>query len=164
MIFIRSAMVSDLAAVKALLRESWHHTYDATHGAEKIRQVTDEWHSLAALAANLKKPWSEFLVADSGEALRGVGFASQSSEDYTMIHHLYVAPDALGQGIGAQLLQEIFEAFPEAKSFRLEVDEANDKAVGFYKHFGFTEISRTANCGADGSNMPAIVMEKRSEF
>ncbi len=164
MIFIRSAMVSDLAAVKALLRASWHHTYDATYGAEKVRQITDEWHSIAALAANLKKPWSEFLVADSGEALWGVAFASQSSEDYTMIHQLYVAPDAVGRGIGVQLLQEIFDAFPEAKSFRLEVDEANDNAVGFYRNFGFTEISCIANCGSDGSNMPAIVMEKRSQY
>ncbi len=161
MIFVRSAMASDLSAVKALLRTSWHATYDGTYGAEKVRQITDEWHSLDALTANLEKPWSEFLVADSGEALHGVAFASQSSEDFTTIHQLYVAPDALGQGIGAQLLQEVFEAFPEAKSFRLEVDEANEKAIGFYEHFGFAEVSRTANCGKDGSNMPAIVMERR---
>ena len=161
MIFTRSAMQSDLAAVKALLLASWHDTYDATYGADKVRQITDEWHSLGALNANLNKPWSEFLVADSGAALHGMAFASQTSEDYTMIHQLYVAPDALGQGIGSQLLQEVFEAFPEAKSFRLEVDEANEKAIGFYKHFGFAEVSRTANCGADGSNMPAIVMERR---
>ncbi len=161
MIFVRSAMASDLGAVKALLRASWHATYDATYGAEKVRQVTDEWHSIAALSVNLKKPWSEFLVADSGEALHGMAYASQSSEEFTMIHQLYVAPDAVGQGIGTQLLQEVFEAFPEAKSFRLEVDETNEKAIGFYKHFGFAEVSRTANCGADGSNMLAIVMERR---
>lgn len=161
-VFIRSAMDGDLKAVQSLLRRAWHAAYDRIYGAEKITAVTADWHSLNNLSANLKKPWSEFLLADTGESLAGMAYASQSSEDFAVLHQLYVNPAQTGQGIGAQLLAECFEAFPEAKAFRLEVDEQNPDARRFYERHGFREIARTANCGKDGSGMPAIVMEKRS--
>lgn len=160
--YIRSAMDGDLKAVQALLRRAFHAAYYPIYGAEKIAAVTADWHSLNALAANLKKPWSEFLLADTGDMLGGMAYASQVSEDFVMLHQLYVDPQRTGQGIGAALLAECFEAFPEAKAFRLEVDTQNPGAKRFYERHGFREISRTANCGKDGSNMPAIVMEKRA--
>ncbi len=160
-VFIRSATEKDLPDVQALLRRAWHAAYDGIHGADKVTEITTAWHSLTNLKANLARPWSEFLVADTGEGLFGMAYARQSSEDFVMLYQLYVEPDHIGQGIGVQLLEECFEAFPEAKAFRLEVDEQNPGAVRFYDRYGFKEISRTANCGQDGSNMPAIVMERR---
>jgi GNAT superfamily N-acetyltransferase len=72
-------------------------------------------------------------------------------------------PQAVNDLVKAKLLlAECFETFPEAKAFRLEVDEQNPDARRFYERHGFREIARTANCGKDGSGMPAIVMEKRS--
>jgi ribosomal protein S18 acetylase RimI-like enzyme len=160
-VFIRSAAERDLAQVQDLLRRAWHAAYDRVYGVEKIAAKTAEWHSLANLKANLARPWSEFLVADTGDALLGMAYARQASEDFVMIRQIYVDPDYTGQGIGAQLIEECFEAFSEAKAFRLEVDEHNPNAVRFYERYGFKEVSRTANCGEDGSNMPAIVMERR---
>ncbi len=160
--YIRTAAEADLKSVQSLLRQAWHAAYDRIYGAEKIAAVTADWHSLNALAANLKKPWSEFLLADTGEGIAGMAYASQSSEDFVALHQLYVDPARTGKGIGAALLAECFEAFPEAKAFRLEVDEQNPDAKRFYERHGFREISRTANCGKDGSNMPAIVMERRA--
>lgn len=155
-------MDGDLKAVQTLLRRAWHASYDGIHGAEKIAAIAADWHSLANLAANLKKPWSEFLLADSGGGLAGMAYASQSSEDYVVLHQLYVDPARTGEGIGAALLDECFEAFPEAKAFRLEVDAQNPGAKRFYERHGFREISRTDNCGKDGSGMAAIVMERRA--
>ncbi len=159
--FIRTATVADLSAVQILLHQAWHAAYDRIYGAEKIASVTADWHSLNNLTSNLKKPWSEFLLADTGDGLAGVAYASQSSEDFVVLHQLYVDPARTGHGIGAQLLAECFEAFPEAKAFRLEVDEQNPDAKRFYERHGFREISRTANCGKEGSGMPAVVMERR---
>jgi ribosomal protein S18 acetylase RimI-like enzyme len=160
-VFIRSATAADLPAVERLLRASWHAAYDSIYGSEKIESSSRAWHNQSALKANLERPWSEFLVADTGEAIAGVAYASQSSEDFVMLHQLYVDPALTGRGIGAQLLEECFESFPEAKAFRLEVDEQNPRAVAFYQGFGFRETGRIANCGREGSAMPAIVMEKR---
>lgn len=161
-VFIRSANERDLPGVQQLLQRAWHAAYDDIHGAEKINAITNDWHSLANFTAQLKRPWSEFLLADTGSSCLGMAYAAQSSEDFVKLHQLYVDPNKTGQGIGAQLLEECFEAFPEAKAFRLEVDAQNPRAFDFYSRFGFKEISRIANCGQDGSNMPAIVMERRT--
>jgi ribosomal protein S18 acetylase RimI-like enzyme len=160
-VFVRSATERDLEEVQRLLRRAWHAAYDAIHGVQKVTDITASWHSIANLKANLARPWSEFLVADTGEALLGMAYARQASEDYVALKQLYVDPKHTGQGIGGQLLEECFEAFPEAKAFRLEVDEENPNAFRFYERYGFKEIARVANCGQDGSNMPAIVMERR---
>lgn len=160
-VFIRSATAKDLPQVEALLRWAFHAAYDSIYGAERIEAVSREWHSQAALKAQLARAWSEFLLADTGADIVGVAYASQSSEDFVMLHQLYVDPMMTGQGIGAELLTECFEAFPEAKAFRLEVDAKNPRAAAFYEGFGFKEVSRTQNCGREGSNMPAIIMERR---
>lgn len=160
-VFIRSATERDLAVVQALLARAWHSAYDPIYGALKVEEITRDWHSISNLNSNLQKPWSEFLLADTGKEILGVAYARQSSEEFVMLHQLYVEPLNIAQGIGSQLLEECFEAFPEAKAFRLEVDEQNPRAFAFYQRHGFKEISRITNCGTEGSNMPAIIMERR---
>ena len=54
--FVRSAGERDLAAVRALLVETWHATYDAIYGAERVAAITDSWHSMGSLKARLTRP------------------------------------------------------------------------------------------------------------
>ncbi len=51
MMFVRTASERDLVAIRALLVETWHATYDAIYGAAKVTEITDEWHSIASLRA-----------------------------------------------------------------------------------------------------------------
>jgi len=78
-----------------------------------------------------------------------------------MLHQLYVRPTLQGRGIGGLLLEEIIESFPDATLFRLEVEEANVRAIGFYVAQGFEQTGRTANCGAEQSGIPALIFERR---
>jgi hypothetical protein len=73
--YVRSAADDDLKSVQTLLREAWHAAYDRIHGAANVAAITADWHSLSKLTANLKRPWSEFLVADTGETLAGMAYA-----------------------------------------------------------------------------------------
>ena len=66
MFFVRSASEADLPKVQALLGRSWHATYDAIYGAEKVAEITASWHSLDALKRQLARPNSEFVIADDG--------------------------------------------------------------------------------------------------
>ncbi len=70
--FVRTAGDRDLAAVRALLVETWHATYDAIYGAAKVTEITDQWHSIASLRTRLTRPNSEFLVADKRHAAAGL--------------------------------------------------------------------------------------------
>lgn len=159
--FARTASERDLEAVRALLVETWHATYDAIYGAAKVTEITDDWHSVTALKARLGKPNSEFVVADDGRTIGGMAFASNSDEGRTLnLHQLYIAPSRQGGGIGSMLLAEIIDSFPEARRIRLEVEEANGAAVAFYEARGFRCVGRTENCGQDQSGIPALIYER----
>ena len=74
MFFVRTAGEADLDAVRALLVDTWHATYDGIYGAERVNEITDDWHSIASLRRCLTRPNSEFLVADDGEHIGGMAF------------------------------------------------------------------------------------------
>jgi ribosomal protein S18 acetylase RimI-like enzyme len=160
--FVRTASERDLKAVRDLLVETWHATYDAIYGPERVAAITDDWHSIASLKRRLEQPNAEFLVADDGKQLGGMAYAAVDAAGASvMIHQLYVSPAFQGRGIGGMLLDEIVESFPDATVFRLEVEEANVKAIGFYASQGFVQSGRTANCGAEQSGIPALIFERR---
>ncbi|SMC53479.1 Ribosomal protein S18 acetylase RimI [Fulvimarina manganoxydans] len=160
--FIRTAGRADLPTISALLSETWHDTYDGIYGVDRVSEITKSWHSLKALEPRLGRPESEFVVADDGRRLGGMAFAASSDAQRKLVvlHQLYVHPSVQGQGIGTELLREIFEAFPDALTIRLEVEEANEKALNFYKSHGFVATGRTDNCGDRTSGIPALVMER----
>lgn len=142
--FVRTAGERDIPAIRALLVATWHDTYDALYGVEKVTQITDEWHSIKALTARLTAPRSEFIVADDGKALAGVAFArADESGDVVDLRQLYVMPGLQGRGVGGLLMDEIEESFPEAKRFELEVEARNEKAIRFYASHGFVDVGES---------------------
>jgi len=161
-LFIRTAGERDLAVIRELLVETWHATYDAIYGVERVSEITDDWHSIPELRRRLEQPNGEFLVADDGKTLVAMAFAAADAGGTSvMLHQLYVRPAFQGRGIGRMLLEEVIESFPDATTLRLEVEEANSPAVGFYAARGFEQSGRTTNCGADQSGIPALIMTRR---
>jgi ribosomal protein S18 acetylase RimI-like enzyme len=159
--FVRTAGERDLAAIRALLVETWHATYDAIYGAERVTEITDDWHSIASLKARLNRPNSEFLVADDGKRIGGMAFAAATTDaKIVLLNQLYVLPACQRQGIGQALLDEVEASFPEANTLRVEVEEANKPAVAFYRATGFLPAGKTADCGG-GSGLPALIFEKQ---
>jgi ribosomal protein S18 acetylase RimI-like enzyme len=141
--FIRTASRRDLPAIRALLVETWHATYDAIYGPERVTEITNEWHSIKALGDRLELPNGEFLVADDGKAIHGVAFAATERDGkVVLLRQLYVRPGSQGKGIGGMLLQEIEGSFFDADTIRVEVAEANGQAVGFYRAEGFVEAGQ----------------------
>ena len=162
--FVRTASERDLKAVRALLVETWHATYDGIYGAERVTAITDDWHSLESLRKQQQLPNAEFLVGDDGKQLGGMAYAFAESQGTTItLRQLYVRPPFQGRGLGGLLLDEIIDSFPDATLFRVEVEEANTKAIGFYVAQGFEQTGRTENCSADASGIPALVFERRRD-
>ena len=162
--WVRSASEADLKAVHELLVSTWHATFDELLGRETVNAVTGQWHSIAALTANLKKPYSEFIVADNGEGgIDGMAFASQSEDGKASLHQLYVRSDAQVQGIGTMLLAEIEMAFPGVRTMNLEVIERNTQAVNFYERKGYVTVGRNEDWGDPNCKEPVLVMEKSLE-
>ncbi len=149
--FVRTAGERDLDAIRAVLVETWHATYDAIYGAAKVTEITDEWHSIASLKARLIKPNSDFLVADDGKRVGGVAFAESVDGGKTVVlRQLYVLPSLQGRGIGGMLLDEIIESFPEADAICLEVEAQNMAAM-----MPSTKPTASSRSGAAGEHTGA---------
>ncbi|MDQ6437928.1 GNAT family N-acetyltransferase [Mesorhizobium sp. LHD-90] len=160
--FLRTASERDLPAVRDLLVETWHATYDSIYGVDKVSEITDEWHSIPSLKARLARPNSEFVVADDGKSLGGMAYAAGTSDPKIVIlHQLYVRPTLQRSGLGRLLLEEIEDSFPDARMLRLEVEAQNLPAIAFYRRNGFEPRGEVANCGGSRFAIPALVYEKR---
>lgn len=158
MFFVRTATERDLAKVSALLGQTMHATYDAAHGAEAVAEMTAKYHSVPVLKANLARKNGEFLVADDGHEIGGMGFASMSDtlHETALLHQLYVLPQYQRQGIGRDIFAELETCFPYAGTMRVEVAEDNARAIAFYAAHGFTK----SGTGEPSWIFPTITMDK----
>lgn len=164
--FVRTAGPKDAETIRALIEETFHDSYDDLYGADRATKMIDEWHSLAAIRDRISKPGGEFLVADSGKDIGGMGYAAMYPKmaKTAMLHHLYVRPSAQGEGIGRDIFAELETCFPDAEIMRLEVAVENTRAISFYARLGFVEVDKVTDCGGPGSGLPAVLMEKRLEL
>lgn len=74
-----------------------------------------------------------------------VGFCGVSGGNIEM---LFIAPHARGKGVGALLVSH---AIHTQAATKVDVNEQNEQAVGFYQHIGFSVIGRSP---LDGQGKP----------
>jgi putative acetyltransferase len=80
------------------------------------------------------------------------GFVGVSEEKIEM---LFIHPDNRGQGIG-RLLNKF--AVEQLQTYKVDVNEQNEKAVSFYKKMGYKVVGRTEVDGL-GKPFPILQME-----
>ena len=158
--FIRTASERDLPAISALLAGTWHATYDGIYGATGVAEISRRWHSVEWLRQMSRRTGSEFVVADTGDLLAGVGYAVlDEAREIVELQELDVRPDLQGKGIGGLLLAELEDSFFEARLMRLEVEARNEKAIAFYRANGFAETGRRP--ATQWVEAMLVTMEKR---
>jgi len=84
-----------------------------------------------------------FCVRDRDEKI--LGFSGVADGNLEM---LFIAPDSRGQGIGTALCRHAVDCLGVT---RVDVNEQNPQALGFYKHFGFKVVARSP---LDGQGNP----------
>jgi GNAT superfamily N-acetyltransferase len=163
---IRPAAVADLAAVRDVLVTTWHDTYDAIDGPEAVTRITDLWHSVAVLNAQLtnsRHQPSVFLVATERQTgqIVATSLAHLEPDGATvMLARLYCRPEHQRTGLGSRLLQVTLASFATARRVQLEVAPQNARAIAFYRAQGYSQVSTTQNCGEPGSGLAALIFEK----
>ena len=158
---VRQASAGDLAAVRQLLHDTWHATYDASMGAEAVEDITARWHSMEVLGRQLDDANGCFLVAeDLDGTIVGHAAASRGPGDVVNLSRLYVLPDLQGRGAGSALLQAVMDWAGPGTSIELEVEAVNAPAIGFYRRHGFSDDGRKLQCGGDPVAGQALVMKR----
>lgn len=162
---LRPATPADIPALRALLVETWHKTYDPIFGAEKVTEITGRWHSEARLAEQIgaaaAAPHRErqWVAEEAGRLLATIAVHALAPEKLE-IGRLYVLPSAQGRGIGEKLMLAVLAQFPEARTARLDVEPGNAQAIRFYTRFGFRVARAGSACGGDqAAGIAHLVME-----
>lgn len=92
------------------------------------------------------------LTCVKDEAGRILGFMGVHEDSLEM---LFLHPDARGKGIGKHL---ILHGINDLKVKKVDVNEQNPQAVGFYKQLGFEVVSRSELDGL-GKPYPILHMQ-----
>jgi ribosomal protein S18 acetylase RimI-like enzyme len=150
---IRPATHDDLGAVRRLLVETWHDTFDPLLGRERVTEITDRWHAVDVLARQLEGHDSSFLVAERGSEVIGHALAHVRHPPILVLARLYVRPAFQRQGIGGRLLAALTLRHPQATRIRLTVEVDNAKGVSFYKRNGFAVTAEVVEDGLRGFRM-----------
>lgn len=159
-LIIRDAVAADLPAIRGLLVETWHATYDGIYGWQRVAEITNAWHSLESLSAQLGRGGGAFLVALVGDEIVATASARQEADGTAMLTRLYVQPLWQGVGIGRTLLQVALACFPQAPVARLEVESQNEPAIAFYERMGFF-LQRQARFDGRDDTPNTLLMAKR---
>lgn len=161
MFFVRTAAPQDLKKIRTLLLAAFDDTYVPLFGDATAQQLKDTLLSESALKARLEKRDGEFLAADDGKRLGGVGYAVMSPKmaKTALIDLLYVAKDDQRQGIGKDIFAELETCFPDAEIMRVEIGAKNEAAKAFFQTIGFSEVDRLAAL-SDNSEIEGAAFEK----
>jgi ribosomal protein S18 acetylase RimI-like enzyme len=85
---------------------------------------------------------------------------ARQQEDAMVVDRLYARPPCQRRGVGQQLLESSYRAFPSVRRVRLRVEEKNPKRMAFYRKQGFREVDRLLEEVA-GNRLETVVMEKQ---
>ena len=129
----------------AVLLEIWEASIKATHHFLKEEDI--EFFKKTVCEKKIFELVN--LTVARADTNKILGFTGVSEDSLEMI---FLHPGARGKGIGKMLLKH---AIDHRKITRVDVNEQNEEALQFYKHFRFKVISRSA---LDGTGKPYPIL------
>ena len=114
------------------LADLWEASVRATHDFLSEEDIKFFRHLI--LTKYVHSALIECIKNDVGQM---VGFLSVANQNIDM---LFIHPDYRGKGVGKFLMNY---ALGEQHAYKVDVNEQNKQAVGFYEHFGFQTVSRS---------------------
>lgn len=136
---IAEAEYADVLAV-------WEASVRATH--HFLREEDIQFYKPLILNEYLKAVKLSCVRNEDGKIVGFVGVADHK------IEMLFIHPDTRGKGIGKVLLNYALNQLGVTK---VDVNEANEQAVGFYRHVGFQTVSRSET-DSTGQPLPILHM------
>jgi phosphinothricin acetyltransferase len=161
-ITLRDANDNDMESITAIYA---HHVLTGTASFEEIPptvdEITDRFHAIRAKDM-------PYLVAIRDGKVVGYCYAStyrpRTAYRHTIENSVYVAPDAVGQGIGSLLMGELIarcEAGPWRQMIAAIGDSANHASIALHRNHGFELTGTFHNVGFKfGRWLDSVLMQR----
>jgi phosphinothricin acetyltransferase len=140
-VVLREATDADTAAVQAV------YAHYVRHSLATFEEEPPDAAEMARRRADIVGRGLPYLVAELDGMVKGFAYAGpyrlRSAYRFTLEDSIYVAPEALGRGLGRRLLFEIIGR-STALGYRQMVavigDSANAASIGLHGHLGFQPV------------------------
>jgi phosphinothricin acetyltransferase len=144
---IRSATAADAPAVSSI------YAYHVAHGTASFDTEPRSEAEMAAKIADCAARGWPFLVAETGGEVVGYAYATQFRDRpayrWACENSIYIAPAAIGRGIGGRLLAALIEAAEQAgfRQMIAVVGGAEPASIALHRKAGFREAGRMKSVG-----------------
>jgi L-amino acid N-acyltransferase YncA len=159
---VRPATPADTAAIAAIYG---HHVL---HGLGTFEEVPPTEADMATRMAAVQDKGLPYLVAEGDGGILGFAYAApfrhRSAYRFTAEDSVYIAPDAIGQGVGKALLSAVIEACEALGVRQLNAvigDEGNLASIGLHTALGFERTGASRSVGyKHGRWVDIVFMQK----
>ena len=148
---IRCATLTDANSLASLAAQSFRAAFAADNAIKDMDDYVREAFAVEQIERELQDEANTFFVAEHPERITLQGYAKLraghpepcvSGPNPVEIERLYAAPEAIGTGVGAALMQACLDA-AKAHGYAtvwLGVWEENHRACRFYEKWGFITV------------------------
>ena len=147
---IKYAEIPDAELIADMSRQTFYDTFAAVNTKEDMDKFMNEQFNRETLIKEVGAPGNLFLLAYDGEEPLGYvrireGERHSEFENQTSIEiaRIYATKSSIGKGVGKALMQECIRIAKEMKRdiIWLGVWEKNDRAIEFYRKWGFEKFA-----------------------
>lgn len=116
--------------------------YEFYHSDATLHPIPQSHFEATFNALMENTPFADcFMFEEKGEvfgfALLAITFSNEGGGICVWVEEIYVRPQFQGRGTGKEFFRFLQENYPQAKRFRLEIEEDNISAKRLYEKMGF---------------------------
>ncbi|NDP37466.1 MAG: N-acetyltransferase [Rhodoferax sp.] len=159
MTLIRPSQIEDIPAIAAIYA---HHVL---HGTGTFEIDPPSPNDMAQRRTDVLAKGLPYLVAARGEQVLGFAYCSwfkpRPAYRFSAEDSIYLAEEAMGQGLGRALLAELMAQAEKAgvrKMIAVIGDSANQGSVGVHRSAGFSMVGVLKSCGWKFDDWLDVVM------
>lgn len=151
MVLIRKSIPDDVYGIREVQRITWLNTYPNLKEGITIEDVKAKFELDKIPEGKMqieerKKKYGDksvctWVIEDENKI---IGFCvAHKKKDFNRVEAIYVLPNYQGKGLGKLLINKAFDWLGNNKKIFINVVSYNDKAINFYKSFGFIKTGRS---------------------
>ena len=145
---VRNADEADIPQITAIYA---HHVLNGIATFEEVAPDQDEMLRRLTTIRSKGMPW---FVADLGGSILGYAYAgpfhARSAYRFAVEDSIYLAPEAMGQGVGSMLLSRLIAECRNMGLVQMMAvigDSDNHGSIGLHRKFGFRDLGVARDIG-----------------